>query len=135
MRNGEFIANLAASTWVSFARLASTHPSLSAFGGCMRTFRVLVVLAIGLVSFAHEAATQEPVHRIGIIQGVPVPEAEQVFRDELRARGYDVGRNLQIEVRYTQGQSDRIPAGPSAGSSRGTVTNPASRRAIEKASP
>ena len=35
---------------------------------------------------------------------------EQAFRDALRARGYDVGRNLQIEYRYTQGQFDRIPA-------------------------
>ncbi len=30
---------------------------------------------------------------------------------------------------------DRMPTGPAAGSSPGTVINPASRRAIEKASP
>ena len=28
----------------------------------------------------------------------------------MSARGYEVGRNLQIEVRYTQGQVDRIPS-------------------------
>ena len=28
----------------------------------------------------------------------------------MHARGHDVGRNLQIEYRYTQGQLDRIPA-------------------------
>src|SRR5258708_755172 len=97
MRTWELIANLAASTW-------------SAFDRCMRTFRVLAVMMIGLASFAHEAATQEPVHRIAVLAGVPVPEVEQAFRDELRARGYDVGRNLQIEYRYYQGQSDRIAA-------------------------
>jgi putative ABC transport system substrate-binding protein len=71
---------------------------------------VLAAIAVGLASFAHEAATQERVHRIGIIQGNPVPEAEQAFRDALRARGYEVGRNLQIEIRYTLGQAGRIPA-------------------------
>jgi len=44
-----------------------------------------------------------------MLLGSPVPEVEQMFRDELRARGYDEGRNLQIISRYTQGQSDRIP--------------------------
>jgi len=110
MRNGEFIASVAAPTWVSIAKLAPTHPSLSAFVRYMRMFRVLAVIAISLASFAHEAATQEPVRRIAVLAGVPVPELEQAFRDELRARGYDVGRNLQIEYRYYQGQSDRIAA-------------------------
>jgi hypothetical protein len=110
MRNGELIANSAASTWVSIARLSPIHPSLSALGRCMRVFRVLAVIAIGLASFAHEAAAQEPVHRIAILASVPVPELDQVFRDALRARGYDVGRNLQIEYRYFQVQFDRVPA-------------------------
>jgi putative ABC transport system substrate-binding protein len=89
MRNGELFANLAATS---------------------RAFRIFVCFAVGLVSFAHEAATQEPVRRIGIISGSPVPEGRQALRDELRARGYDEGRNLKIEERYYQGQSGRIPA-------------------------
>ena len=73
--------------------------------------RLTAVLAVvaGLTSFAHEAATQGRIHRIGILQGVPVAEAQQALRDELRARGYEVGRNLQIEERYYRGQFDRIP--------------------------
>ena len=110
MRHGELIASLAATTSVSIAKLARAHSNLSALDRCTRAFRVLAAIAVSLVSFAHEAATQEPVHRIGIIQGEPVPELEQAFRDALRARGYDVGRNLQIEFRYTQGQFDRMPA-------------------------
>ena len=106
MRREELIASLAA----SLAKLARAHSNLLALDRCTRAFRVLAAIAVSLVSFAHEAATQEPVHRIGILQGGPAPEAQKAFRDELRARGYDEGRNLQIETRYYQGQSDRIPA-------------------------
>ena len=110
MRRGKLIASLAAMASASLAKLASSHSNLSALDRCTRAFRVLAVIAVSLVAFAQEAVTQEPVHRIGIIGGVPSPEAQQEFRDELSARGYDVGRNLQIEVRYYQGQVDRIPA-------------------------
>src|SRR6266481_3811888 len=109
MRRGELIASLAATAQAGLAELVRAHSKLSALDKCMRAFRVLAVVAVGLTSFAHQAATQEPVHRIGIIQGLPVPEAQKAFRDELRARGYDEGRNLQIETRYTQGRPDRIP--------------------------
>ena len=110
MRRGELIASLAAMASASLAKLAPSHSTLSALDRCMRTCRMHVAIAIGLVSFAHVAATQEPVHRIAVLAGVQVPELEQAFRDELRARGYDVGRNLQIEYRYYQGQVDRISA-------------------------
>jgi putative tryptophan/tyrosine transport system substrate-binding protein len=109
MRGDELIASLAAATSAGLAKLALSHSNLSALGRCTRACRALCVIAVGLASFAHEAATQEHVHRIGILQGAPAPEAEQMFRDALRASGYDDGRNLKIEVRYTQGQSDRIP--------------------------
>ena len=88
MRDGELIANFAMA----------------------RAFRVLAVVAVSLASFAHQAATQELVHRIGMIHPIQFPGAEQGFRKLLHARGYDEGRNLQIEFRYAQGQSDRIPA-------------------------
>jgi len=104
MRLGELIASLAA----SLANLARSHPNLLASDKCNRAFRVPAAIAVNLVSFAHEAATQEPVRRIGIIQGLPVPEAQKAFRDELRARGYDEGRNLQIETRYTQGRPELV---------------------------
>jgi putative ABC transport system substrate-binding protein len=110
MRREELTASLVAVPSASLALTAPCRSSLSALDRCMRTLGALAVTAIGLVSLAPEAATQEPVHRIGVIQGVPVPEAQQALRDELRARGYEEGHNLRIEYRYTQGQSDRIPA-------------------------
>ena len=110
MRRGELIASLAAKASASPASMAPAHSNLSALDGCMRTFRVLAAIAVGLISFAYEASAQEQVRRIAILAGVPVPEVDRAFRDELRARGYDVGRNLQIEYRYFQAQFDRIPA-------------------------
>jgi putative ABC transport system substrate-binding protein len=109
MRRGELIASLAATAHAGLAELVRAHSKLSALDKCMRAFRVLAVVAVGLTSFAHQVATQEPVYRVGIIQGLPVPEAQKAFRDELRAGGYDEGRNLQIETRYIQGRPDRIP--------------------------
>jgi len=106
MRRGELIARSAATTQTGLAELARAQSRLSALDRCLR---LLAVIAVGLTSFAQEAATQEQVHRVGMLLGSPVPEVEQMFRDELRARGYDEGRNLQIITRYTQGQSDRIP--------------------------
>src|SRR5215475_11063159 len=110
MRRAELGMGLAAVASASIAKPVPAHFNLSAFDRCTRAFRVFAAIAVSLVAFAHEAATQEPVHRIGVIQGVPVPHAEQASRDALRARGYDVGRNLQIETRYFQGEVDRIPA-------------------------
>jgi putative tryptophan/tyrosine transport system substrate-binding protein len=76
----------------------------------MQTLRALAIAAISLVAFAHEAETQQPIPRIAIIEGIPSAEQEQVLRDEFRAGGYDVGRNLQVEYRYTYAQFDRLPA-------------------------
>jgi putative ABC transport system substrate-binding protein len=110
MRFAKLIASLAATASVSLAKMAPAHSNLAALDRCTRTFRVLAIIAVGLASFAHEAATQQPVRRIAIIEGVPNPQMEQVMRDEFRAGGYEVGRNLQIEWRYTYAQFDRLPA-------------------------
>jgi putative ABC transport system substrate-binding protein len=89
MRRGKLIASLAAT---------------------VRAFRVLSVIAAGLVSSAHEAPAQEPVHRIAVVTDFPSPPGTRsVLREELHARGYEVGRNLQIENHFTLGQSERIP--------------------------
>src|SRR5262245_49778474 len=112
MRQGALNTVLAATASVSIDMPVSAHSNLnlSALERCIRAFRVLAIVVVSLAFFAHDAATQERVYRIGVIQGVPVPEAEQASRDALHARGYDVGRNLQIEIRYFQGEVDRIPA-------------------------
>jgi putative ABC transport system substrate-binding protein len=58
----------------------------------------------------HNAWAQEPVHRVGFLASTEVPELQNAFIDGLRERGYVVGRNLQLDFRYTQGEAERIPA-------------------------
>jgi putative ABC transport system substrate-binding protein len=109
MQRGKLIARLAATVPAGFAKLGRARCNLSPLERCTRALRVLAVIAIGMASFAHEAATQEPVHRIAIVQSSTGKVAEQFYSDALRAKGYEVGRNLQIDYRYTD-QLDRIPA-------------------------
>jgi putative ABC transport system substrate-binding protein len=53
---------------------------------------------------------QQPVHRIGVLSVIENPEMMQAWLEGLRERGYVVGRNLQIEYRYSQGRTEQIPA-------------------------
>jgi putative ABC transport system substrate-binding protein len=68
---------------------------------------LLAALAAGL--FAWDAGA-EPVHRIGVLMATETPERTQALLEELGERGYVVGRNLQIEYRYSQGRNEQIPA-------------------------
>jgi len=68
------------------------------------------VIAASLILFALQARGQQPVHRIGVLGVTDDSEMSQAFLEGLRERGYVVGRNLQIEYRYSQAQTERIPA-------------------------
>jgi putative ABC transport system substrate-binding protein len=76
----------------------------------MRRHRALSVIAASLMLFASQARGQQPVHRIGVLTSSETPEMMQAWLEGLRERGYVVGRNLQIEYRYSQAQTERIPA-------------------------
>jgi len=74
---------------------------------------VLLLLGGGAgwsLSASEHAFSQQPagVPRVGVIVSgsEPHPFAD-AFRRGLQARGYSVGRNIAVELRYTQGQSDR----------------------------
>ena len=71
---------------------------------------LLAALATGLVLFAWDAGAEKPVHRIGVLWNIENPEAEQAWLEGLRERGYIVGRNLQIEYRYSRAQPEQIPS-------------------------
>jgi putative tryptophan/tyrosine transport system substrate-binding protein len=75
----------------------------------MRRHRALAVAA-SLLLFAPQAPGQQPVHRIGVLLNTENPEAELAWLEGLRERGYVVGRNLQIEYRYSRAQPEQIPA-------------------------
>ncbi len=71
---------------------------------------MLAAMAAGLVLFASDAGADEPVHRVGVLVATENPERTQALLEGLRERGYVVGRNLQIEYRYSQGRTEQIPA-------------------------
>ena len=70
---------------------------------CM--FWILIVLSI-----ASPALAQQPgkVYRIGYLGGRGT--FSEAFEQGLRDHGYDVGKNLLIEYRSTEGNFDRLPA-------------------------
>ena len=76
----------------------------------MRRHRALAVIAASLILFASQAGGQQPVHRVGVLANTETPEEMQAWLEGLREHGYVGGRNLQIEYRYSQAQSERIPA-------------------------
>jgi putative tryptophan/tyrosine transport system substrate-binding protein len=76
----------------------------------MRRHRALAVIAASLILFGSHAWGQQPVHRVGVLSIAENPEVKQAWHESLRELGYVVGRNLQIEYRYSQGRSEQIPA-------------------------
>src|SRR5260370_35408745 len=76
----------------------------------MRRHRALAVIAASLILFASQALGQQPVRRIGVLSNTEKPDMMQAWLEGLRRRGYVVGRNLQVEYRYSPARSEQIPA-------------------------
>src|SRR4029450_5095306 len=80
----------------------------------MTALAFLVVLVVSLLGAPCTSQAQQPtlVHRIGRLPGGgrgPGPNLE-AFRQGLRALGYVEGDNLVLELRYAEGQDERLPA-------------------------
>jgi hypothetical protein len=75
----------------------------------MRRHRALAVIAAILIPFTSPARGELPVHRVGVLSSSPTPEYIQAWEARLRDYGYVVGSNLQIEYRFFQGRTERIP--------------------------
>jgi hypothetical protein len=48
-------------------------------------------------------------HRVGVLRNMEDPEIMEEWLEGLRERGYVVGRNLQIEYRYSRARPSRSP--------------------------
>jgi putative tryptophan/tyrosine transport system substrate-binding protein len=72
--------------------------------------RIFAVIVPSLILFASQAGAQQQVHRIAYLGNTPFPEIRQALLQGLHEHGYDEGQNLQIEYRYSQGQSEKVPA-------------------------
>jgi putative ABC transport system substrate-binding protein len=82
--------------------------------GCplLRAVVLLVTLGILCIALTTEAQQATKVHRIGrLIPGPPLPNRDpllEAFRQGLHDLGYVEGQNLVIEVRYAEGNPDRL---------------------------
>jgi ABC-type uncharacterized transport system substrate-binding protein len=72
--------------------------------------RLVLAAAVGLALSASNAGADEQVHRVGVLMATEIPERTQALQEGLGERGYVVGRNLQVEYRYSQGRNEQIPA-------------------------
>jgi len=75
--------------------------------------RFIGALAGGLLASPSAALAQQPTKftRIGFLgSSVPPPELLVAVRGGLRERGYVEGSNLALEVRWTEGSFDALPA-------------------------
>jgi putative tryptophan/tyrosine transport system substrate-binding protein len=78
-----------------------------------RTVGCIVMLTLSLLAAPLAATAQQmaPIPRIGILQTVsPPPANQEAFRHGLRDLGYVVGQNVVIEERDAAGDPTRLPA-------------------------
>ena len=75
---------------------------------------LLIALGAGALAWAGAARAQAPakVRRIGLLSSVSPSDSavwHQAFRQGLRDLGWVEGKNINIEYRYAEGRSDRLP--------------------------
>jgi putative ABC transport system substrate-binding protein len=67
--------------------------------------------AVAIAPVAASAQQAGKVWRIGLVRGAPAPAAEiDALRQSLRELGYVEGQNLSIELRWADGNEDRLPS-------------------------
>jgi putative ABC transport system substrate-binding protein len=81
----------------------------------IRNFLVSL-LATGLLATVFPVEAQQPVKspRVGFLSGAGDPSnpgpAVRAFRQGLRDRGYNEGKNILVEYRYAEGSAERVPS-------------------------
>jgi putative ABC transport system substrate-binding protein len=78
----------------------------------MRLSRFLLLIVVALCAPAEAQQPTAKVARIGYLStssgAVGIPRIE-AFRQGLRELGYIEGKNVNIEYRYAEGRSERLP--------------------------
>src|SRR5215510_10666611 len=74
--------------------------------------RAFLAGSFGLITMPRSAKAQRQVWRIGFLSPLTAAMAAQgieALRQGLREFGYVEGKNLELELRYTDGKVDRFP--------------------------
>src|SRR5262245_30111345 len=73
---------------------------------------VVSLVATFVLASIQLAEAQQPkkIPRIGFLSGSGGPAMVEAFRQGLRDLGYIEQRNILVELRYVEGQADRIPS-------------------------
>ena len=76
----------------------------------MRRWLVLLALVLGTWPAVTASQSTAPAARIGFLWGGTLsPSSLGEFEAAMRERGWEVGRNLQIEHRVAEGRNERLP--------------------------
>jgi len=78
-----------------------------------QTIRLIVILALVLLTAPLAAQAPIKVYRLGFVRGGTVSalaSEDEAFTQRLRELGYTTGQNLVIEARFADGQLERVPA-------------------------
>ena len=70
---------------------------------------VFALAALGAAPLAAIAQQPGKIWRIGMLRHRPIPELDEAFRQGLAERGYEQGRNIVIEYRWSDG-NENFPA-------------------------
>jgi putative tryptophan/tyrosine transport system substrate-binding protein len=72
---------------------------------------LLFILAVVILAFVYTAEAQQAkkIPRIGFLAVNPATSRQEAFREGLHELGYVEGKNIVIEWRTADGQSDRLP--------------------------
>ena len=70
---------------------------------------VFALAALGAAPLAAIAQQPGRIWRIGMLRHRPIPELDEAFRQGLAERGYEQGRNIVIEYRWSDG-NENFPA-------------------------
>jgi len=70
---------------------------------------VAMTLALGLLAAQLEAQPAARVYTVGVLSAAASPSQGATFANALRDAGYQQGRNLVLESRYTAGKVEQLP--------------------------
>src|SRR3972149_4371964 len=88
----------------------------SSRSGSGRSVGACVALALAVLPFAAQAQQASPLHRIGVLNEAWAANHPTVegLRAGLRELGFEEGRDVAFDIRFTQGKPEAMPVATAA---------------------